>query len=202
MRTSRQARRGSCRRTAVPPDQCCSRDWLCIYPCLDTFGGKGYFCDMSRRKISPETQARILAESRRRCAICFGLERDLSRKKGQIAHLDQDPNNNAPDNLAFLCTDHHDEYDSTTRQSKGLTKLEVQRYRQKLLKELERLWAAGELDAPPPLPAPSLVVNISNVGGAGGAGGAFGGGGGGGGAPFGAGGAGGHAPTHGQEPKA
>src|SRR5919197_5040516 len=104
---------------------------------------------MSRPKISPEVQARILGESRRRCAICFGLHRDLSRKKGQIAHLNRDPNDNAPRNLAFLCMDHHDEYDSTARQSKRLTEMEVQHYRDELIEELERRWAAGELDAPP-----------------------------------------------------
>ena len=146
---------------------------------------------MSRRAIPPETQARILAESRRRCAICFGLNRDLSRKKGQIAHLDRDSSNNAADNLVFLCMDHHDEYDSTTRQSKGLTKTEIEQYRHELLEELERQWASGQLDAPAPPSTCPLVINISNVGGAGGSGGTFGGGGGGGGAPLGGGGGGG-----------
>jgi uncharacterized membrane protein YgcG len=149
---------------------------------------------MTRPKIPPETQARILAESRRRCAICFGLHRDLNRKKGQIAHLDRDPNNNAPGNLVFLCMDHHDEYDSTTRQSKGLTEIEVERYRKELVEELERQWAAGQLEALAPPSASSLIINITNVGGAGGPGGTFGGGGGGGGAPLGGGGAGGEAP--------
>lgn len=146
---------------------------------------------MARAAISPEVQARILAESRRRCAICFGLNGDLERKKGQIAHLDQDSGNNAHANLAFLCFDHHDEYDSTTRQSKGLTRLEVIQYRDDLLAELKRRWSVGEFFAPPPPSPISLVLNISNTGGAGGAGGQYAGGGGGGGAPLGAGGAGG-----------
>lgn len=147
---------------------------------------------MSRAAISPEVQARILAESRRRCAICFGLDRDLERKKGQIAHLDQDSSNSSADNLVFLCLDHHDEYDSKTSQTKGITRLEILEYRTQLRSELERRWATGNLTAPP-LPSPiSLVMNVNNVGGAGGAGGIFGGGGGGGGAPFGSGGAGGH----------
>lgn len=53
-------------------------------------------------------------------------------KKGQIAHLDRDRTNNAEDNLAFLCLDHHDEYDSKTSQSKGLTEQEVKVYREQL----------------------------------------------------------------------
>jgi hypothetical protein len=146
---------------------------------------------MVRAAISPEVQARILAESRRRCAICFGLDGDLERKKGQIAHLDKDAGNNAPANLAFLCFDHHDEYDSTTRQSKGLSRLEVLRYRDDLLAELERRWSVGEYFAPPPPSPISLVINIANSGGTGGAGGKYAGGGGGGGAPLGAGGEGG-----------
>ncbi len=149
---------------------------------------------MARAKISQEVQAKILAESRRRCSICFGLHRDISRKKGQIAHLDQNPNNNASDNLIFLCMDHHDEFDSRSRLSKGLSGAEVKHYRAELLKELERLWTSGQLDAPPPPATISLVLNIANIGGAGGPGGLFGGGGGGGGAPLGGGGAGGEAP--------
>lgn len=72
--------------------------------------------------------------SRRRCCICFGLERDDSRKRGQIAHLDEDPANNDFDNLAYLCLDHHDEYDGSTSQSKSLSLQEVKVY----LKELYR----------------------------------------------------------------
>ena len=87
---------------------------------------------MTRPKLAPQTETEVLAASRRRCAICFGLEGDLSRKKGQIAHLDRNPANNAIDNLAFLCFDHHDEYDSSTSQSKGLQLREVKVYRQGL----------------------------------------------------------------------
>jgi DNA-binding transcriptional ArsR family regulator len=51
---------------------------------------------------------------------------------GQIAHLDHDHSNNAPDNLAFLCLQHHAEYDSRSRQAKGLTIAEVKAYRKEL----------------------------------------------------------------------
>ena len=87
----------------------------------------------SRKKVSESTQAEVLVQSRRRCCICFGLNRDESIKKGQIAHLDQDRNNNATSNLAFLCLEHHDEYDSQTSQSKGLQRAEIERYRDELV---------------------------------------------------------------------
>jgi hypothetical protein len=61
----------------------------------------------------------------------------LGQKLGQIAHLDHNNSNNDPDNLAFLCLPHHDEYDTRTSQSKGWTIEEVQCYRSRLYKELD-----------------------------------------------------------------
>jgi hypothetical protein len=75
----------------------------------------------------------VLAASRRRCCWCFALQRDDAQKRGQLAHLDRDPSNNSPDNLAFFCLEHHDQYDSRTSQSKGLTIDEAKRYRAELL---------------------------------------------------------------------
>ena len=76
---------------------------------------------MPRQKVPQSTQTEVIMASRRRCCICFGLEIDVVRKRGQIAHLDGDPSNNDFENLAFLCLEHHDEYDGRTSQSKGLT---------------------------------------------------------------------------------
>jgi hypothetical protein len=90
-----------------------------------------------RRKIPDAVQTEIAVRSRRRCCICFGLHRDDKLKKGQVAHLDQNRDNNDPDNLAFLCFDHHDEYDGQTSTSKGLTTAEVKRYRQELYDHFE-----------------------------------------------------------------
>jgi hypothetical protein len=53
-------------------------------------------------------------------------------KQGQIAHLDHDNTNYDPDNLAFLCLPHHDQYDSKTSQSKGLREGEVKGFRKEL----------------------------------------------------------------------
>ncbi len=87
---------------------------------------------MSRKAISPELQATILRRSRRRCCICFGLNRDTSIKQGQIAHLDRNAENDVEDNLAFMCLTCHDKYDSTSSQSKNFTIAEVKSFRQEL----------------------------------------------------------------------
>jgi hypothetical protein len=87
----------------------------------------------ARKKTPPSTELDVLTRTARRCALCFGLEGDLSRKKGQIAHIDHDPSNTDPGNLVFLCLDHHDEYDSTTRFAKGVTELELKAYQSVLV---------------------------------------------------------------------
>jgi hypothetical protein len=74
----------------------------------------------------------VLLRSRRRCCLCFGLNEDFDEKKGQVAHLDKDRNNNSPENLAFLCLEHHDAYDSRTSQSKGMTLGEIRAYSESL----------------------------------------------------------------------
>lgn len=86
----------------------------------------------NRKKISSESQAKVLTESRRRCCICYVLNNDDTEKLGQIAHLDKNPANNAISNLAFLCFEHHDRYDGSTSQSKNYTKQEVIIYRERL----------------------------------------------------------------------
>jgi hypothetical protein len=87
---------------------------------------------MARKSIPPNTIDEVLLQSRRRCAICFGLEFDTRIKPGQIAHLDQNNTNADVDNLVFLCLHHHDEYDSKTSQSKGMTVGEVRTHRKEL----------------------------------------------------------------------
>jgi hypothetical protein len=88
---------------------------------------------MPKRKTIPqEDQNHVLISSARRCCLCYGLHGDLGRKDGQIAHLDHNPSNPDPDNLAWLCFDHHNEYDSSQRQGKGLTIQEVKTYRARL----------------------------------------------------------------------
>ena len=71
----------------------------------------------------------MLVGIRRRCALCHGLFGDLAVKEGQLAHVDHDPSNSSEDNLAFLCLNHHDQYDSKRSQSKGVTPAELRVYR-------------------------------------------------------------------------
>ncbi|MBR8372968.1 MULTISPECIES: HNH endonuclease [Burkholderia cepacia complex] len=87
---------------------------------------------MTRKRIAEDVQASVLTRSRRRCCICYGLNRDTTIKQGQIAHIDQDSANAAEDNLVFLCMPCHDKYDSTTRQSKNFTAAEIRHFREEL----------------------------------------------------------------------
>lgn len=78
-----------------------------------------------------------MIKCKRRCALCFGLEFDVARKKGQIAHVDRDKANASRENAAFLCTPHHDEYDSMSAQTKRITPDEVKSYQQLLYQYFE-----------------------------------------------------------------
>jgi hypothetical protein len=66
---------------------------------------------MIDREAPEELVTEVLVRSRRRCALCFGLERRDAVVKGR------------------LCLDHHDQFDSRTSQSKGLTIPELVRHR-------------------------------------------------------------------------
>jgi hypothetical protein len=90
----------------------------------------------NRKKTPPEIESDVLEKSGRRCCVCYALNRNFSVTKGQVAHLDHNPANYKFDNLCFLCQDHHDDYDSSHRQSKGLTLNEVKRYRNNLYKTI------------------------------------------------------------------
>lgn len=91
---------------------------------------------MARVRIPKATEIRLLVLSRRRCCLCFGLDRDDSQKKGQIAHVDRNHANADLDNLAFLCVLHHDEYDSVPRQTRRLLPGELKHYRSELYEHL------------------------------------------------------------------
>ena len=92
---------------------------------------------MARTPVTKTDEAKVLLKARRRCCVCFGLNRDTSIKQGQIAHLDQNSSNSSEDNLAFMCFDHHDQYDSTTRQSKNFTQAEVKQFQSELHEAIE-----------------------------------------------------------------
>jgi hypothetical protein len=88
---------------------------------------------MSKRvRISEDTQARVLIASRRRCCPCVFLDSNIDPVDGQLAHVNQDSSDSSFGNLAFLCLRHHNQYDSKTSQSKGLTATELLAYRARL----------------------------------------------------------------------
>jgi len=91
-----------------------------------------------RKAMSSKVQEIVLVKSRRRCCLCFGLDHDVRIVQGQIAHVDRDASNSDPGNLAFLCLSHHEAYDSRTSQSKGITEMELRRYREELYAVMER----------------------------------------------------------------
>lgn len=87
---------------------------------------------MTRKAIPPVVQADVVIKSRRRCALCVFLNGDESERPGQIAHLNGDHSDSRFENLAWLCLEHHDKFDSTTSQTKNYTQLEVRSYRDRL----------------------------------------------------------------------
>jgi hypothetical protein len=89
-----------------------------------------------RPKVPEKIETDVLVQSARRCCLCHFLVGNSGVVKGQIAHLDGDPTNNAPDNLAFLCLDHHDTKDGKTSVSKNLTIAEVKTYRDRLYQQI------------------------------------------------------------------
>jgi len=86
----------------------------------------------SRPKIPQEISHAVLTKSRRRCAFCYHFESDGNTKEGQIAHIDRKRTNNLENNLVYLCLDHHNKYDSTTSQSKGLLPEELKTAKKQL----------------------------------------------------------------------
>jgi len=89
------------------------------------------------KKIPQKILMRVLVACARRCCLCFGLDGDFSEKKGQVAHIDRNPANHNEHNLVYLCLLHHDNFDSSTSQSKGIIKEEVLFYRNKLLETVK-----------------------------------------------------------------
>lgn len=87
---------------------------------------------MARKKISDITQADVVIKSKRRCALCFGVDQNLSEKSGQIAHINGNNSDDRFENLVWLCLEHHDKFDSTTSQTKNYTPREVRTYRDNL----------------------------------------------------------------------
>ena len=89
-----------------------------------------------RRQFPTDVITKVLISSRRRCAMCYGLDGDATEKEGQIAHVDRDASNVALKNAAWLCTRHHPRYDSRSRQTRGHTPDELRSYRAMLYEHM------------------------------------------------------------------
>ena len=74
-------------------------------------------------------------------------------KKGQVAHINQRRDDNRPENLVWLCLEHHDAFDSRTSQSKNYTQDEVRRHRDRLHLHL--------VEAPAAVPSASATIPAS-----------------------------------------
>lgn len=90
-----------------------------------------------RTPIGRAVEQTVLLNSRRRCCLCVFLGNRDEVRKGQIAHLNRDPNDSRFENLVFLCLEHHDDYDGKTSQSKGFTLEEVREYRDQLYRRYQ-----------------------------------------------------------------
>lgn len=97
-----------------------------------------------RRALPVDTETEVLVRSRRRCALCYGVDRNFDEQLGQIAHIDKNRANNSLDNLAWLCLKHHSLYDSTTSQHKNYRPKEVKAYRKKLYDAIANSEITGE----------------------------------------------------------
>ena len=104
---------------------------------------------MKRSRPTADVEHDVLIACGRKCCLCYFLENNQRTRKGQIAHINQNRADSRAENLVWLCFDHHDEYDSTTRQSKGLTAGELRSYRDRLT-ALLRVENQGEAKADDP----------------------------------------------------
>jgi hypothetical protein len=107
---------------------------------------------MSQRgRIKSQDEAEILIESRRRCCLCVRLENIRTVRPLQIAHIDRDPTNSRKSNLVALCLEHHNAYDTVSRQAKGLSQAELIAYKESWLFEAKTLYPLpGRMPISPP----------------------------------------------------
>lgn len=107
----------------------------------------------SKKKRVPIPEDRsdeILYLSDRTCCKCH-----IPKKPIQIHHIDEDPSNNDPQNLAVLCLECHDETQVSGGFGRKLTAGQVRRYRDAWLQELRerRSYTVAQAVTPLVLPA-------------------------------------------------
>jgi hypothetical protein len=94
--------------------------------------------------VLPEAGERaVLVKSRRRCCVCYVLDRKDNVCDGKIVQLDYDLQNTREDNLVWLCLRHYEEYrgavEAPAPKSQSLSEGEIKAYRQSLYDHIEEL---------------------------------------------------------------
>lgn len=80
---------------------------------------------MRRSQIPNRVASEVLAANRHTCCICRELHKDV-----QLHHIDGNPGNNAPRNLAVVCLDCHSKVTSDGGLGRAYTKEEIQIYKE------------------------------------------------------------------------
>lgn len=91
---------------------------------LSRLGGRRGLTKKLRVNIPKDIATEILFLSDRTCCVC------QERKPVQIHHIDEDPSNNSPDNLAALCLDCHHQTQSKGGFNRKLDAPLVRRYKE------------------------------------------------------------------------
>lgn len=84
-----------------------------------------------RPSIPAKVQSAVLLANRHACCVC-------QKPRVQLHHIDEDPSNNVSDNLAALCTDHHDMASMQIGLTKKLTAAQVRVYKKQWEQRCER----------------------------------------------------------------
>lgn len=114
----------------------------------------------TRKPISKDIELRVLLACGRRCCLCLYLNDRDEVRKGQLGHLNHQPEDARFENLVWLCLEHHDEFDSRTSQSKGLTEQEVRAYRDRLYEHISvKAGRRNYYEDPPPVELPPFEAN-------------------------------------------
>lgn len=84
-----------------------------------------------RRPIPEKIAAAVLVAHDRTCCVC-----QQQGKRVQIHHIDENPSNNDPENLAALCFDCHDETQIRGGFARSLTAAQVIQYRDEWIRRI------------------------------------------------------------------
>lgn len=77
----------------------------------------------NRRKIPEKVSASVVYKNDRACCVCH------KRLPFQINHINRNPTDNREENLCVLCLNHHNQFESKSTISKGLTPELLRKYK-------------------------------------------------------------------------